>query len=62
MISICAVIAVRNESPYLKVLLPLLAKQGIDVAIIDNGLPMTVMPYLLIVPTIRSSQLSGYLF
>ncbi len=37
MLSICAVIAVRNESQYLRVLLPVLANQGIDVAIIDNG-------------------------
>ena len=36
MLSICAVIAVRNEARYLRVLLPLLAHQGIDVAIIDN--------------------------
>jgi hypothetical protein len=35
-LSICAVIAVRNEFPYLRLLLPLLAKQGIEVAIIDN--------------------------
>lgn len=37
MISICAVIAARNEFPYLRVLLPMLANQGIDVAIVDNG-------------------------
>lgn len=35
-LGICAIIAVRNEVRYLKVLLPLLARQGIDVAIIDN--------------------------
>lgn len=35
-ISICAVIAVRNGAKYLKVLLPFLAQQDIDVAIIDN--------------------------
>lgn len=37
MISICAVICARNEAPYLKVLLPRLASQGIEVALIDNG-------------------------
>jgi len=36
MLSICAVMAVRNEAQYLRILLPLLASQGIDVAIIDN--------------------------
>ncbi len=36
MLSICAVIAVRNEAQYLPVLLPILASQRIDVAIIDN--------------------------
>ncbi len=36
-LSICAVIAVRNEFAYLKVLLPFLANQNIDVSIIDNG-------------------------
>ncbi|MCP4143411.1 MAG: glycosyltransferase [Chloroflexi bacterium] len=36
-LSICAVIAVRNEASYLRILLPLLAKQEIDVVIIDNG-------------------------
>lgn len=35
--SICALIAARNELPYLQVLLPLLATQGIDVAILDHG-------------------------
>lgn len=35
--TICAVIAVRNEAPYLRFLLPRLAEQGIDVAIIDHG-------------------------
>jgi hypothetical protein len=30
------IIAVRNEAPYLRVLLPILASQRIDVAIIDN--------------------------
>jgi hypothetical protein len=35
-LSICAIIAARNEFQYLKVLLPLLAEQEIDVAIIDN--------------------------
>lgn len=35
-VSICAVIAVRNEFSYLRVLLPLLAEQNIDVVIIDN--------------------------
>lgn len=37
MLSICAVIAARNEAQYLRVLLPILASQAIDVAIIDNG-------------------------
>ena len=36
MLSICAVLVARNEADYLKVLLPLLASQNIDVAIIDN--------------------------
>lgn len=36
MISICAILGVRNESRYLSILLPLLAKQGIDVAILDH--------------------------
>lgn len=36
MLSICAVIAIRNEASYLRVLLPLLASQAIDVVIIDN--------------------------
>jgi len=36
MLSICAVIAVRNEELYLPVLLPMLAAQSIDVAIIDH--------------------------
>jgi glycosyltransferase involved in cell wall biosynthesis len=36
MLSICAVIAARNEEPYLRVLLPILAKQSIDVVILDN--------------------------
>jgi hypothetical protein len=35
-LNICAIIAVRNEVRYLKVLLPYLAEQDIDVAIIDN--------------------------
>jgi hypothetical protein len=37
MLSICAVIAVRNEIHYLPVLLPVLAAQGIEVAILDHG-------------------------
>jgi glycosyltransferase involved in cell wall biosynthesis len=37
MLSICAVIAVRNEAQYLQVLLPLLLNQGIEVVILDNG-------------------------
>ncbi len=37
MLSICAVIAARNEAQYLHLLLPMLASQGIDVAILDNG-------------------------
>lgn len=37
MLSICAVIAVRNEAHYLPVLLPILAAQGIEVAILDHG-------------------------
>lgn len=36
MLSICAVIAVRNDAQYLRFLLPLLANQGIDVAILDH--------------------------
>jgi hypothetical protein len=36
-LSICAIIATRNEAHYLKVLLPILAEQKIDVAIVDNG-------------------------
>ena len=35
-LSICSIIAVRNEFQYLNILLPLLAEQRIDVAIIDN--------------------------
>jgi len=35
--SICALIAARNERPYLEVLLPRLAAQAIDVAILDHG-------------------------
>lgn len=35
-LSICAVIATRNESHYLKILLPILAQQKIDVVVIDN--------------------------
>jgi glycosyltransferase involved in cell wall biosynthesis len=35
-ITICAVIAVRNETHYLQFLLPYLANQNIDVVIIDN--------------------------
>lgn len=35
-LSICAIIAVRNECQYLKILLPLLAEQHIDVIIVDN--------------------------
>jgi len=35
-LTICAIIAARNEAQYLRVLLPILASQGIDVAIIDN--------------------------
>lgn len=34
--SVCAILGVRNEYHYLKVLLPLLAEQTIDVVIIDN--------------------------
>lgn len=34
--SVCAVIAVRNEASYLRVLLPLLAQQRIEVVILDN--------------------------
>jgi hypothetical protein len=36
-LSICAGLVVRNEAPYLRYLLPELARQEIDVAIIDNG-------------------------
>jgi glycosyltransferase involved in cell wall biosynthesis len=36
-LTICSIIAVRNELKYLKILLPLLAEQNIDVVIIDNG-------------------------
>ena len=36
-ISICAVIAAKNEFYYLKILLPILQSQNIDVVIIDNG-------------------------
>ena len=36
-LSICAIIATRNEAHYLKVLLPILGEQKIDVAIVDNG-------------------------
>jgi glycosyltransferase involved in cell wall biosynthesis len=36
-ISICAVIGVRNEAHYLRVLLPLLAAQKIDVFIVDHA-------------------------
>jgi len=35
-ITICAIIAVRNEAQYLRYLLPMLAEQDIDVVIIDN--------------------------
>lgn len=35
-VSICALIAARNELPYLRVLLPLLAEQRIDVVMIDH--------------------------
>lgn len=35
-LTICAVIAARNEKPYLQSILPLLAEQSIDVAIIDH--------------------------
>ncbi len=35
-LTICAIVAVRNENQYLKVLLPHLAQQDIDVVIIDN--------------------------
>ncbi len=37
MLSICALIAVRNEAPYLRVLLPMLAEQQIEVAVLDNA-------------------------
>lgn len=36
MLTICAVLAVRNEVNYLETLLPILANQHIDVAILDN--------------------------
>lgn len=36
-LSICACLVVRNEAPYLRHLLPALAAQDIDAAIIDNG-------------------------
>ena len=36
-ISICAIVGARNESNYLKILFPLLAEQGIDIAVVDNG-------------------------
>jgi len=36
-LSICAIIAVRNEADYLQYLLPRLAAQEIDVALIDNA-------------------------
>ncbi len=35
-VSICAIIAVRNETHYLRYLLPHLAQQNIDVVLIDN--------------------------
>ena len=35
-LSICAIIAVRNELRYLRRLLPLLAVQEVEVAMIDN--------------------------
>jgi len=35
-LTICVVIAARNEKPYLQFILPLLAQQAIDVAIIDH--------------------------
>jgi hypothetical protein len=35
-LTICVVIAARNEKPYLQSILPLLAEQSIDVAIIDH--------------------------
>jgi glycosyltransferase involved in cell wall biosynthesis len=35
-LSICAIIAARNELHYLNILLPLLAEQRIDVIIVDN--------------------------
>ena len=35
-LTICAIIAVRDEYQYLKILLPELARQAIDVAIVDN--------------------------
>ena len=37
MLSICAVIAARNEASYLRILLPVLAEQGIEAAILDHG-------------------------
>lgn len=36
MISICAVIGLRNEAHYLPILLPILADEGIEVAVIDH--------------------------
>jgi hypothetical protein len=36
MISICAVLGLRNEAHYLPILLPILANQGIEVAVIDH--------------------------
>lgn len=35
-LSICAVIAARNDKQYLRILFPLLAEQDIDVVILDN--------------------------
>jgi hypothetical protein len=35
-VSICALIAARNEHPYLRILLPVLAEQNIDAVILDN--------------------------
>jgi hypothetical protein len=35
-LSICAIVGARNEVDYLQILLPLLARQGIDVVIVDN--------------------------
>jgi glycosyltransferase involved in cell wall biosynthesis len=36
-ISICVLLAVRNEAPYLRYLLPRLADDDLDVVVIDNG-------------------------